>query len=271
MAKENTVNLHGQLISPPQLSYDKTGFKKAIIPIKVIRRPFLNSDGAVIGNLRIDMPIVITRNESLIEIIKNCRKGDMIDIQGVLTTRHCMKTSICKCGHKNSISGDIVFITPIYICRREHELSDEEGFALLKERNEISNNVGIIGNVCIDPIVYKDGKSDITQYTIASNRRYHIQDNHEEERTDYPRIKSIGKQAIADAKHLKVNSIVFIRGAIQSRKIQRETVCEECGTKYEWNEVVTEIVPYNTEYLKNCVFDEDIEDIEDENDIEIEE
>jgi hypothetical protein len=55
---------------------------------------------------------------------------------------------------------------------------------------------------------------------------------------------------------LQTGSLVFVDGAIQTRIIDRKTICEECGEEYIWKETATDIYPYAVEYLQNCLFPE---------------
>ena len=260
MARENFVFLHGQIFDKPRVYIDEFGVqRKASLAVRVIRRPFINGEGAIVsGKLSIDIPTVITMNPELVRTCAELRKGDMVDIRGVYTTREVKKKSTCPNGHENVWAGNFVFITPIYICRRERELSEEGGMALLRERAEISNLVMLIGTLCREPVLREstDGQRStaLAQYQLASNRRYHIRDGHEQERTDYPWIKTINKQAREDVEHLHTNSTVFINGAIQTREIEREVTCNVCGETYIIKESVCEIFPYSVEYLMNCVF-----------------
>ena len=264
MARENCVLLHGQIFERPRVYVDASGeAKRATFAVKVLRRPFMTGEGQVqAGKLYIDYPIILTSDAEMIKTVSTFRKGDMVDVRGVLTTREVKKKSTCPNGHDNTMLGNFVFTTPLYLCRREPELNEEKGMELLRARSEISNVVMIIGTLCRDPILYEyeDGKGGcMTQYQIASNRRYHIRDGHETERTDYPWIKTINKQARDDYAHLKTNSTVFINGAFQTREIERQVVCETCGETYSFKESVAELFPYSVEYLMNCIFDEKTE------------
>lgn len=259
MAKENFVFLCGQVYDRPKVYVDADGVaKKSSFAVKVLRRPTSKGEGSVMtGKLSLDVPIIMTMDESLIRICATLHKGDMVDIRGVYTTREVKKKSICPNGHENIWAGNFVFITPIYICRREHELSDEDGMALLRERAEVSNLVMLIGTLCREPELreFDSGyrKSNVCQYQLASNRRYHIRDGmHDHERTDYPWIKTAGRQALEDAERLHTGSTVFINGAIQTREIERNIVCETCGASQVIKESVCEIFPYSVEYLVNC-------------------
>jgi hypothetical protein len=263
MARENLVMLHGQVQTKPRVFFTDGEPKKAMIAIKVLRRPFLTGNGQIVGGkLYLDCPIVVTTDKEIIKVISEMSEGDMVDVRGVLTTSKVKKSSLCHCGHKNISFGDFVSVTPIYICPRETGVSKEAGLELLRARNEISNVAIMIGTLCRDPESYSATEGNnrnnkvTTQYQIAVNRRYHIHGSSESDRTDYPWIKSFGEQASEDAMRLRTNSTVFINGAIQTREIQRTTVCEECGETYKWTETVSEIFPYSTEYLTNCIFPE---------------
>jgi len=261
MARENTVMLHGQLFGNPQIyvtKKDGTPAQAAFV-LKVLRRPFLNGEGQNnMSKLRADFPSIITKDSELIKLCATLREGDMVDIKGVLTTRDVVKKSSCHNGHAVETLGTHVFVTPIYICQREESLSPEKGDMLLRQRCEISNIAMIIGTLCREPVFYEhsDEGSCMTQYQIASNRRYHIRDGHEEERTDYPWVKTVNRQGRDDMEHLRLNSTIFINGAIQTREINKSITCPECGERFERKEMVSELFPYSVEYLSNCAFPE---------------
>ncbi len=262
MARENFVLLHGQIQTKPKIYQTTEGsLARAILAVKVLRRPYLNGNGEVVGGkLHIDCPIIMSGNEELIRKISCMQQGDMVDIRGVLTTREVLKSTICKkCGTKNSVQGNSVYITPIYICRREEKLDSMAGFELLKERNEISNVVILIGNLCRPPQLYQDENIRYAscQYQIATNRKYHIRDNGAADvRTDYPWIKTFGEQANKDAIHLQEGATIYINGGLQTREVARTTVCTNCGEEYIWKDTASEVVPYSVEYLENCLFPE---------------
>lgn len=260
MARENTVFLHGQIQSVPKIYGDKEGnLIKAMYFIKTLRRP-INIGKGMASKLYLDCPIILTRNQALIKISSTLRVGDMVDIRGVLTTKEVTKTSICpECGGRNSAKGNTVFVTPIYICKREDGLSPEDGLKLLKERSEISNLSMVIGTLCREPQYYMDDKkSSYAQYQLAVNRSYRIPEDAPDIKTDYPWVKTFGNQALNDSKALHVDSTVYINGALQTREIERSTQCESCMAEYTWKDTATEIVPYHIEYLANCEIPEPV-------------
>ena len=258
MAKENMVLLHGQVQIPPKIYVNKNKeLTKAVYALKTIRRPYFNGK-LVASKLYFDCPVIYTKNLQMIELSSTLALGDMVDIRGVICTQDVIKTTICgECSHKNSSQGNMVYIAPIYICRREHELTPDAGLELLKERCEVSNVVMTIGTLCRDPEFYvSEQKKTSAQYQLAVNRRYRIIEDPPDKKTDYPWVKTFGPQALKDAECLQTSSVVYINGSLQTRDVVRTTVCEKCGAQYTWNEAAMEIVPFSTEYLAGCLLPE---------------
>lgn len=261
MPKENVVILYGQMICPPQIYIDKEGTPvRAALSLKVLRRPFLGEKNFN-DKLYFDCPVISTKNEQLIADISKLEESDMVEVKGVLSTKEVKKVSICpKCQAKVSRSGTSVYVTPIYISKRESGVSPQKGLELLKTRSEISNLTMIIGTLCRDP-EYRESENGgrFAQYQIAINRKYRIREDDPTKKTDYPYVKTFGEQALKDSRGLVTGSIVYISGGIQTRSISRKEICENCQEEYVWEERVAEIVPYSTEYLANCVLSEEEE------------
>ena len=261
MARENFALLHGQVRSEPKITIGKDGsIIKAMFSMRVLRRPTTNNE-IIGGRLQIDCPVIYTKNQELAMQIQELKVGDMVDIRGVISSRECRKSTFCpECENKNIIEGNIVYITPIYLCKRENE-DEAGGLALLKERSEVSNLVNVIGNLCREPSYYVDGNGKkYAQYQLAVNRRFRIKEDMEDVKTDYPWVKTFGNQAYADSQCLHTGSSVYISGALQTRDIQRNCRCEACGHVYTWTDAAAEIVPYYIGYLANC----DVPNTEDE-------
>lgn len=254
MARENTVYLYGQIITVPRIRYLDGTAVSAMFSIKVLRRNA--NSGTEHKKIYFDCPVIRTKNKLLIEQIAGLTKGDMIITRGLITTREVEKLTICpECGARNVQQGNAVYVTPISIMCVEREVSELAGVQLLKEHNEISNNVIVIGNICKAPEFYEDAnKRTYAQYQMAVNRRFHVKED--AQTTDYPWIKTFGRQATNDSRCLVVGSGIYINGALQSRDITRSTTCS-CSHTYEWDESVLEIVPYYIGYLSNCNVDTD--------------
>ena len=264
MAKENLVLLHGRVKETPRIFRLQDGtLTKGMFTLEVVRRP-RSSAGNYSQGHRFDCPVIMTRDpkfmtrslgQPIAGAISDLKQGDLCDVRGVLSTREIIKSSICPCcGHKNEKEGNIVYVTPLYICRRETDLPEEEAKELLKMRNEVSNICMVIGTLCREVMHYKDEKKRAyAEYQLAVNRKYRVKEDPENVKTDYPWVKAFGKQALKDVECLSVNSVVYINGALQTRPVNRTTICEHCGEAYQWEDkVATEIVPYSTEYLANC-------------------
>lgn len=253
MAKENLVLLHGQVVGTPKIFINSEGQKvKAAFLVKTLRRASLGSPVSL-SKLMIDTPVLWTKNLELIDTVSTLSTGDMVDVRGVITTKELLKTTTCKCcGAKNSVEGNAVYITPIYICRREQGLTGEQGLQLLKARNEVSNLSMLIGTLCREVQSYRDELNrDYCQYQLAVNRKFRIKEDSAEIKTDYPWVKTFGAQAYEDSKALRTGSVVYINGAIQTRNVERTTTCIHCGTTYLWKDSAMEVVPYSIEYLSN--------------------
>ena len=166
-----------------------------------------------------------------------------------------IKQFICPhCGEVTSRDGVIIYVDPIFIKRCEIGVSQEEGYRLIEDSEEISNQVKIMGTLCREPQLYENPKNKQMEcdFQIASNRNRHILEDNPEKRTDYPWVKAYGKQAVDYYEALHVNSTVYIDGALQARSVKREFVCEKCGEVFEAVDSAIDIIPYNLEYLKDC-------------------
>lgn len=250
MGRHNFVFLFAQVTKEPRIITDLEGNSvKAMLSICTLRG---NRDfGENIDHLRFDNPVVMTGASDKISKIETLRKNDFIILKGTITTRDVNKTTTCPdCGTKNTIAGNVVYISPIFIKKNGHEDNEQESLKILKEHCEISNMCILVGTVCKQPTEYKEKKVPVVQYSLAVNRKFHLKDGNVDERVDYPIIKCYGKKALQDAKALKVNSSILVDGLIQTRTIERTTLCE-CGKSYKWNDSAVEIVPYSTEFLQN--------------------
>ena len=267
MAKHNYVSLYGQVTREPQIiKNDETDeYLRGICPIMVIRG--IRSANSETQQTKYDNPIIMSGNPEQIKRMAEWRVGDMVDVKGAITTKNVLKTKTCDhCGTKNKKNGTVVFVNPIFTEIRERNQSSKQAAELLKSRSEISNIVFALGHLCNDPKSYITPKGTLlTTYEIAINRKFRVQEDATDARTDYPWVKSYGNIATEDAKSLKTNSLIYVDGFLQTRKIEKNCVCEHCGETFKWPDSSMEIVPYTTEYLRNYNTPEDIKKMEDEN------
>ncbi len=263
--KHNSVFMYGQVVNSPRIFRNNDGeFVKGICSVNIIRGTRDYGDNSY-GRLKYDVPIVMSGNPEIVKEMATWKEYDMVEIKGAITTKEVNKSTICKvCGHKDVLEGNVIFVNPIYASLRETGITKEEGLELLKKRCEISNMVTVIGTLCREPETYTSKKVTITQYNLAVMRKFRIREHPDEERTDFPWVKSYGKNAIDDAKALRLNSKVFVDGHLQARTIERKTTCSKCGHVYSWEDNALEIVPYAVEYLQDFNTLKEIEEKESE-------
>lgn len=266
MAKHNYVSLYGQVTRAPTIyKNEETGeYIRGICPLVVVRG--IRAADTEMQQVKYDNPIIMSGNPEQIKKMESWRVGDMIEIKGAVTTKNVTKSKTCpNCEKKNLKDGTVVFVSPIHIDIREKNVSLAQGAALLKERNEISNIVFALGSLCNDPQLYQTDKGTLlATYQIAISRKFRIQEDAADVRTDFPWIKSYGVIAREDAKSLKKGSLIYVDGFLQTRKIEKNCTCAHCGEVFKWPDSSMEIVPYTTEYLRNYNTPEEIQRLEDE-------
>lgn len=296
MARENLVFLRGTVVKKPLVVKKDGEYLYALANINVGRAYREVGDG--IKFMKCDNPPIMTRDVDCIKEIETWNEYDIVDVKGVISSKHIKKGSVCPyCGEKNFFTGAFVFVNPIYIDKITSCASQQEALDYLVKHREISNQVFLFGTLCRDPKKIKPKKGlTVTQYQIAMNRKYRIKTDPPEIKTDFPWVKSYGENAIEDHKRLHVGSEVFIDGFLQARSINRKAVCGSiidekgkviknedgslklrtdndgniigCGKTYEWKDRAMEIVPYGTEYIGEYYSDEEIAEIEEQREAE---
>lgn len=259
MAKHNFVFLYGQVMRDPRIYRDDDGKPlRGTCSINIIRG--VRDFGDNLSHIKYDCPAIMTGDPIHVEEMATWKENDMVEIKGAITTKDINKSTTCEiCKHKTVEQGNAVFVNPIYMSKRETGITREQGLALLKKRCEISNIVALVGKLTKDPEVYVAPNGlKITQYNLAVMRKYRIREDAAEIRTDFPWIKSYGKQADLDSKALKQGSKIMVDGMLQARDITRTTKCSECDHEYKWNDVALEVVPYAVEYLQDYIPIEEI-------------
>lgn len=173
-------------------------------------------------------------------------------------------------GNSKRQSGMVTFITPIDFMIREKEFGDEtadienmvmdenikkEEELKIREKarkyicnhREMSNEIWVLGNLCSDPVQWEDGR--VTAYQLGVNRKFYLKDDDPSTASDYPYIRSMGRQADNDIEALCKGSLVLVDGFVRLRKFTRESICPYCGSTKQWLDKVLEIVPYSVQYL----------------------
>ena len=135
---------------------------------------------------------------------------------------------------------------------------EQYAFHHLKNRQEISNQVFIMGTLCMEPEYYanEDSRLQTCQFPIASNRLRRIKEDGADKKTDYPWVKCFGPMAEQHSICLHTNSTIYINGAIKARDIEIEMCCEQCQQNFLAKSSSIEIVPYHIEYIDDCIIPE---------------
>ncbi len=105
------------------------------------------------------------------------------------------------------------------------------------------NKVYLIGNLTRDPELKSlPTGNKVTQFGIATNRVYKLENGTKQESTEYHNIVVFGRQAETSAQYLKKGQSVLIEGRIQTRSWDDATT----GTKKNRTEIVAESVQFGS-------------------------
>lgn len=253
--KYNEVTLYGVLPRNPRIiTDDATGEKvKAIMALEVIRGDRYAGDNS--STYKQNTPIIMTTKPELVEEIAKAGVNDAIYVKGVVVTTEQKKKSICdECGSVNVKDGTLVYVAPIFLEVVKKHADRKEAVADLNHHREISNSVKVMGTIC-SPVIHPELtiKTPVVQYQLAVARSFRVDEN----KTDFPWVKSFGDRAIEDEKRLRTSSKVLVDGYLRQRSIARVAVCPCCGNEYVWHDTSMEITPYSTEYISNFLTGEE--------------
>ena len=257
MPKQNVVYLKGPVIKLG-INNHIDGSSEGVCVLGVIRGYRQVGDGR--NQVKIDRPIIMSRNQDIVNQMMSFKKNDIICVKGAIATRTVMKASVCpNCKNKNEQEGLAVYIEPIFIEKVGSQEDDSSSLNYLNSIREISNQVFMFGNLTRDPkkVKVKNGPI-VTQYPLAVHRKFTVKEDLPSVDVDFPWVKVYGQNAISDRERLKKGSTVFIDGLIQTRSINKKAVCEHCKQRYEWKDRALEIVPYETEYISGYYTEEEV-------------
>ena len=259
MPRHNEVHLYG-FVTFTQIQKHKSGASYAVVYVTVARSNRNAGDERQL--MKCDSITVMCRDEEIVREMGTWKKLDFVEIQGQVCSKVIKKGSYCEaCGERNVFDGAVVYVHPIFAQKRLHFDTQEECMEYLSKNREVSNRLCVMGTLCRDPkkVTPKAGLT-VTQYPIAINRKFHIRTDDPQDKTDYPWVKSYGKNAISDRKYLHMGSEVLIDGFLQGRKVNKHAVCAFCRHKYDWADHALELVPYETEYTANYYTEEEAEE-----------
>lgn len=257
MAKENSVLLHGVALSDATVKLGNDGTPiRGMLYVRMVDRTKSDDDGH--EEIQYTTAFVYSGNQKIIEAMSTIEKDDLVDVYGTITTSKVPKNRKCPvCGGITRSTGEITYVSPLYICRREHGLSDADINKKLMERAEISNRVYAIGNICAG-LDYNDKNgtgNPALRYQLAIPRTIRIHDDTANKETDYPWVLATGVQALEGKDALRIGSVVYIKGHLRSKEQQKEVQCTQCGNVFTVPDFpLMRISPHFTEYLHNCNF-----------------
>lgn len=251
MAKTNQITLCGLVKKDPRIN-EKNDYASLILKTMIGPR----NDGEN-RKYRYVYNVIVSRDPAIIDKIDNIKEGDLIYIKGVIVTRNVTKKHICPgCQESISDEGQIVYCEPIYL-EKICTPSKEEAQKVLNEHCEISNEARVVGHVTTDPHDVP-GKTKSVKYHLAIDRTYRLVNSTEDEKCDFPIVHSYGDNAKEDKLRIHTGSLVLIDGYLQGFEKKVPCKCPSCHLDHEWTDTRMEIVPFETEYLKDYVTNKDL-------------
>lgn len=205
-----------------------------------------------------DFPMIISLDKDMIAKISKLHRYDVVEIRGVAIARTLPKITYCPfCGEENRVDGNIYFVSPIFLEKRNtEELTEKQAMQEVIKNREISNTATVLGNVCSEVEYHHKDNIETTTYQIAVDRKLFIRSDDPNIKSDFLKVRSFGQSAKMDKLCLiKNTSCVLIDGFLHTRAFRRKLTCSVCGKEYEKNFVTTEIVPYATEYINSAFTD----------------
>lgn len=208
-----------------------------------------------------------SKEEEILNVFRQLSLYNIVEITGFLATKEVEKTGTCPyCGTVNKrteacvthgkpkAGGNEVFIYPITMRIRTSEpKTEQEAYEYLHSINEDVNRVFVMGNVTSSPVTgtLNEGRKQYTRFQLGINRKYCPKGGAElYERTDYPWVYSYGDKAIEDFQNIETGALIFIDGALQSRKYKEQYICKECNQEFDVKGRTLEVLSYDTEYLR---------------------
>lgn len=273
MARHNIVHIYGFVHVQPNIIKNEAGKIESVITHVILvssSRPIIDNNAEEFATF--DQAMVLTRDPEMAKKMATLNVNDVIVLKGTLNTRNVPKIITCENCHKQflvskngekdlalaRVSAETeqdlytsmkTFITPIALDIRKTGLTQEEAMNFIINMREMSNEVQLVGRLCIDPVQWEGGKA--TTYQLAVVRQFYVKDDNPQTRTDYPYIRVYGEQAESDYRALSKSSMVLVDGTLKTRRFRRTNTCPECKCVKEWYDKVLEVVPYSVQYLKD--------------------
>jgi len=260
----NIVYLYGAVLKAPQIVHDDDGKPvQAAVSVTVTRgsRNISLLDKKIVY----DNPVIRTDKGLLVEEIEKWDVNDIVMVKGVLATKNAGRPSYCShCGARNLTPGLLSYVYPIAVRKLYSCPSTEDCLADLQENKELSNSINCFGTLVRDPKLKIPAKGiHLLQFPIGMNRKFVVTQDPPEIRSDYPWVKIYNEMADYNMLKLKLYSVIYIDGFLQTRNVKRITNCESCKKDYDRTERILEISPYmgGIEYISGERSEEEVKKI----------
>ncbi len=249
--------LYGAVADAPRIIKDETTgeMKRAAFHIAVVKDD-RNTGLEDKHDVQLNYPLVITQDPEQMSAISKLKINDIVELDGVFTTRKIKKMSHCKyCGHKNVVDGNICYVRPISSIqkRNQGDYTQKQAIQEVIKNKAFSDRIYILGNLCTSVHYYENNNHKSALYQIGSDRKFFIQEDNPDNRSDYPIINTYGMQAKKDELALRKGSLVYVDGYLHSKEFMRKTKCtsEACGKEYQWKDDIIDIIAYDVQYCAN--------------------
>lgn len=247
----NDVRLYGQLMEEPRfyLRRGETLPHKCVLSVKTLSRYNNSSDKS---RIVYDEVVLMTESPDMIQFARvNLQINDIVYIKGVLCTADTVRKLICsECGEEFTERGYTCYVHPIHIVLIESQVSDDRGYALLRQNAEVSNEVILDGRICTEIAYWEERR--VANYKLAVKRPYHILEDSVDKKTDFPVVNSYFEQAESDKKFAYKGTRMNVKGSIRVRAVERQVCCPECGNRenvmYRVLEVVASGIGYTSDW-----------------------
>lgn len=234
-----------------------------------------NIESDEIQNKGYDTLWIMTKDPATMQLLRQCKPFDIVECKGVIRVTMQKKKVFCpECSEKHVYYTTVTTIYPIYFNIRQsltekHGIKvDRNGFdkdtsrmlrkeahQILKNCIEVSNMVTVTGAVSKTPDLHcreSDGLLMMT-FPLAILRKYRVREDDTNTNIDFPFVKVYGKKAREQDGRLRAKNVITIEGFLMTRSFVRMVECEHCGIKYKVDDQVSEIIPYEIEWIRNDV------------------
>lgn len=251
MSRENTFRGYGCVADLPEIIRNDEGkYVRGAVHLAVIRSERYSEENDCDDRIMYDCPIIISVDEDIIKKMAKLKLYDTVEVEGMFVTKKVPRKTYCpSCGQVNTITCMLSFVMPTFLIKRGSGYTKDQSIAEVMENRPISNNISFIGNLCNDVNYFHEGKIQTSVFQIAVERRLFVTADLPENRTDFPIIRTYGKQAKKDSICIHKGTLIHVDGYLHTRTFMRKVTCEACKEEYETSSTTTETIPIMIQYL----------------------